>query len=585
MASRMTMPRFATLLLCLLLGLGSALAAHPTPVPAMPAPARDWDRLVDDYYEAWFGLHPTYATALGLHEQDARVERFTPEALSARAFTLKAFLGLFTAFPSRPLSPRQRHDREVLISGLQGELLELEEVKGWEKNPDFYSSAVSDCVWRLMGRTFAPPEDRLRSVVAREREIPGLLQSGRANLKEPPRVFTEVALQQLPGLLAFFKEDVPAAFQDVKDAGLLAEFKAANGAALDALKAYQTFLKDDLLPRSTGTFALGAATYRKKLFLDEMVDVPLDRLLALGMADLRRNQAELKRIARRIDPKASVPEIMARAGRDHTTAGQLLKTFQDSLQGARSFLEQRQLLTIPPGPLPRVQETPPFMRALTQASMDTPGPFEVSKEAFFHVTLPDPAWSPAMADDYLGAFSRGMVPNLVVHEVFPGHYVQFLWVNATPASKVRKIAACGTNVEGWAHYAEQMMVEEGFTGKDPWLRIGQLQDALLRDARYVVAIRMHTRGMTLAQARAFFVEEGCQPETIADMETKRGTSDPMYLEYTLGKLEILKLRADYRKKMGARFSLKAFHDAFLACGPLPIRIIREEMLGTSGPVL
>ena len=581
----MSVLRPTTLLISALLGLGSALAAQPTPVPALQAPQGDWNRLVDDYYEAWFGLHPTYATALGRHELDGRLERFTPEALSARAFTLRAFLGLFTAFPVRPLGPGQRHDREVLISGIQGELLELEEVKGWEKNPDFYTSTVSDGVWRLMCRTFAPPEDRLRSVVAREREIPALLQSGRANLKVPPRVFTEVALQQLPGLLAFFAEDVPAAFQDVKDPSLLADFKAANTAAVAALKDYQTFLKEDLLPRSTGTFALGAATYLRKLSLDEMVDVPLDRLLALGMADLRRNQAELRRVAARIDPKATVPEIMARAGRDHAPAGKLIQTFQDSLEAARIFIERRQLLTIPPGPLPLVQETPPFMRALTQASMDTPGPFETSKQAFFHVTLPDPAWSQALADDYLAAFSRGMVPNLVVHEVYPGHYAQFLWVNATPASKVRKIAACGTNVEGWAHYTEQMMVEEGFTGTDPWLRIGQLQDALLRDARYVVAIRMHTQGMTLAQARAFFVEEGCQPETIADMETKRGTSDPMYLEYTLGKLEILKLRADYRKKMGKRYSLKAFHDAFLACGPLPIRIIREELLGTSGPVL
>ena len=585
----MSMTRSALLLLCVPLGLGSVLAARavpmPTPVPVLQAPVRDWDRLVDDYYDAWFNLHPSYATALGLHHLDGKMEGFTPEALSARAFTLKAFLGLFTAFPARPLSPGQRHDREVLIRGIQGELLELEEVKGWEKNPDFYSSAASDSVWRLICRTFAPPEDRLRSVVAREREIPGLLQSARANLKAPPRVFTEVALQQLPGLLAFFAENVPAAFPDVKDPVLLAEFKGANAAVLAALKDYQTFLKEDLLPRSTGTFALGAATYRKKLSLDEMVDVPLDKLLALGMADLRRNQAELKRVARRIDPKATVQDLMARAGKDHTTAGHLLQTFQDNLQGARSFIEQRQLLTIPPGPLPLVQETPPFMRALTQASMDTPGPYEASKQAFFHVTLPDPAWSAPMADDYLGAFNRGMVPNLVVHEVFPGHYVQFLWVNATPASKVRKIASCGSNVEGWAHYAEQMMVEEGFTGKDPWLRLGQLQDALLRNARFVVGIRLHTGGMTLAQARAFFVEEGCQPETIADMETRRGTSDPMYLVYTLGKLEILKLRADYKKKMGARYSLKGFHDAFLACGPLPIRIIREELLGTSGAVL
>jgi len=435
-----------------------------------------------------------------------------------------------------------------------------------------------------MGRTFAPPEVRLRSVIARERQFPQTLQAAHANLKTPPRIFTEIALAQLPGLLSFFGQDLPGAFQGVKDPALLADFAAANGATLAALKAYQTWLKEDVLPRSTGSFALGADRFAKKLLYEEMVDIPLDRLLEVGLADLRHNQAELKRVAALVDPKAPVREVMARVGQDHPAAGALLQSFQDGLQGARAFIVANKLMTVPQGPVPVVRETPPFMRALTTASMDLTGPFEKTQEAFFHVTLPDPAWSAPVTEDYLRGFSRGMVQNVLVHEAFPGHYVQFLFVNWMPGSKVRKVQGCGTNVEGWAHYTEQLMVEAGFAA-EPRQQLAQVQDALLRDARFIVAIKLHTQGMTLDEARAFFVAEGFQQEAIADMEAKRGTADPMYLEYTLGKLEVLKLREDFKKKRGDAFTLKGFHDAFLSHGALPIRLIREEMLDTPGAAL
>ncbi len=217
--------------------------------------------------------------------------------------------------------------------------------------------------------------------------------------------------------------------------------------------------------------------------------------------------------------------------------------------------------------------------------MDTPGPYEkVAKEAFFNVTLPDPGWSAHETEEYLEGFNRGTIISTATHEVYPGHYTQFLWMQSIP-TKVRKLLYCGTNAEGWAHYSEQMMLDEGYGEGDLKLRLGQLQDALLRDARYIVGIQMHTGKMTLEQAKDFFVKEGYQPAPIADKEAKRGTSDPTYLVYTLGKLEILKLRADYKAMKGAHYSLSEFHDAFLAQGSPPLKIVRRALLGNDSPVL
>jgi len=232
-----------------------------------------------------------------------------------------------------------------------------------------------------------------------------------------------------------------------------------------------------------------------------------------------------------------------------------------------------------------VEETPPFMRALTTASMDTPGAYEnVAKEAFFNVTLPEPGWTHKQVEEYLEDFNHGTIISTAVHEVYPGHYVQFLWLQQI-SSKVRKLMGCGSNAEGWAHYSEQMMLDEGYAAGDRKVRLGQLQDALLRDARYIAGIQMHTGKMTREEAADFFVKEGYQPRPIAEKESKRGTSDPTYLVYTLGKLEILKLREDYRKMKGAQYSLGAFHDAFMKQGGVPIKLVRRALLGNDSPVL
>jgi uncharacterized protein (DUF885 family) len=543
-------------------------------------------RLADRFFdEVLFRYDPALATAQGFHQYDGQLPSRSRAEIEGQVAALKKWEAEVHNFDERGLSAFMAADRQLLLSEIQSLRFNLETLRFWEKDPDVYSSGATNAIFVIMSRKFAPPSERLKSLLARERLIPRSLLSARQNLTNPPRVYTEIALQQLPGMVGFFQKDVPEAFRGVTDAALKAEFRKANQTTIDALRSYQAWLMSDLLPRSHGEFRIGAENYRKKLLYDEMVDTPLDRLLQIGYQDLKRNQAEFRRVARQIDAKRTPEQILTELERDHPPAEKLLAAFQMALGGLRSFIETRHIVTIPSPVPPTVEETPPFMRALTTASMDTPGAYEkVAKEAFFNVTLPEAQWSASQVEEYLEDFNRGTIISTAVHEAYPGHYTQFLWLENLP-TKVRKILGCSSNAEGWAHYSEQMMLEEGYGNGDLRLRLGQLQDALLRDARYIVGIQMHTGQMTVDQATDFFVKEGYQPRPIAEKETKRGTSDPTYLVYTLGKLEILKLRDDYKNKKGAQFSLAEFHDSFLKQGTAPLKLVRRALLANDTPVL
>ena len=373
-----------------------------------------------------------------------------------------------------------------------------------------------------------------------------------------------------------------------------ADFAKSNAAVIAALQDYEKWMKSDLLPSSNGDFRIGADVFSKKLLYDEMVDTPLDRLLEIGYADLHKNQAEFERVAKEVDPTKTPKEVLAELATIHPAPDHLLQSFNDQFNGLIKFIRDHKIVTIPSEVQPTLEETPPFMRATTFASMDTPGPFEThSTTAYFNVTLPEKSLTPAQLADYMSAFNIGTIVSTSVHEAYPGHYVQFLWVAQAP-SKVRKLLGASSNAEGWAHYCEQMMLDEGYgqpgTGaKDAreakLIRLGQLQDALLRNARFIVGIKMHTGQMTFDQAVDFFVTEGYQSRSTGTIEAKRGTADPTYLYYTLGKLQIMKLRADMQKKQGAAFSLEQFHDDFLKEGFPPIKIVRREMMGDDSPTL
>lgn len=561
--------------------LGSTLLAQESRTPG----AEGWNSLVDQYFDGYFALHPSEATATGFHQYDAKLEDFSRGGVDNQIAFARQWLARVEQFDKKSLSATDQQDYELLLNSLRGSLLDLQQIRAWEKNPDIYSSRITNSAFLIMARKFAPPDERLRSLIAREKQMPAVLVAARHNLKNPPRIYTEVAIQQVPGIITFFQKDVPEAFKEVTDQQLRAQFREANDAVIAALQNYLTFLNKDLLPVSNGDFRIGAENYAKKLQYDEMVDVPLERLLEIGYTDLHRNQEEFKRVARQVDPNKTPRQILAELQHEYPAPDSLLKTFRDDLGAIRQYIIEHHIVTIPSPVPPIVEETPPFMRALTFASMDTPGPYEkVAKEAFFNVTLPEANWSRQQVESFMGQFNKYTMISVAIHEVYPGHYVQFLWLPAAP-SKVRKLIGCGSNAEGWAHYSEQMMLDEGYGNGDPKLRLGQLQDALLRDARYIVGISMHTGRMTVAQAIDFFQKEGYQPKSVADVETKRGTSDPTYLVYTLGKLEILKLRDDYKKKMGNKFSLEQFHDEFLKQGFPPVKLIRATMLGNDSSVL
>lgn len=557
---------------------------------------KDFVHASDEYFDqVYFPYQPTQGTSAGYHEYDAKLEDLSRPTIDAQVAALKKFEQRFVSMQAKANFDQTTHgDCDLVLGNIRSTLLTLETIRPWEKNPDSYTTIATNGVFTLIERKFAPPDQRLRAVIARERQIPQLLDEARENLKNPPHIYTEIAIEQLPGNIHFFEQDVPSAFTDVKDPALKEEFEHTNATVIAALNNFLTWLKSDLLPLSNGDFRIGADTFSKKLAYDEMVNLPLDKLLEIGWADLRKNQAHFKEVAKELEPDKDPYAVLEELGAMHPAPDQLIPTFKATFNGLIGFIQSHHIVTIPSEVRPIVEETPPFMRATTFASMDTPGPYEKhATEAYFNVTLPDPSMTPAEVEGFMHSFNIGTVISTAVHEAYPGHYVQFLWVPQAP-SRVRKLLGASSNAEGWAHYCEQMMLDEGYGqpgegAKDAreakFLRLGQLQDALLRNARFIVGIEMHTGKMSFDEAVEFFQKQGYQSKESATIETKRGTADPTYLYYTLGKLEIMKLRADLKKKEGAAFSLEKFHDDFLRQGFPPIKIVREVMLGDDSPAL
>ncbi|HWZ51770.1 MAG TPA: DUF885 domain-containing protein [Granulicella sp.] len=557
--------------------------------------------LSDQYFaDVYYHFAPTAATTAGLHQYDSQLEDYSEASIHRQIAALHDYQAKISAIDASALDAPAAADRQILLNSIASNLLTLEIIRPWEKNPDIYSSGITNSVFVLMERPFAPANDRLRAAVAREKLMPQVLLEARANLKNPPKIYTEIALEQIDGLVSFFQTDVPAAFLSGPDPATDADSKAAfaqsNAAVIAALQSYAAWMKSDLLSRSNGDYKLGADTFRKKLSYDEMVDLPLDHLLEIAFADLHKNQAEFARIAKQVDPTKTPEQVLAELATLHPAPDQLLGSFHNTFDSLISFIRANHIITIPSDVQPTLEETPPFMRATTQASMDPPGPFETnSKKAYFNVTLPEKDWTAEHIAEHMAAFNVGTVVSTSVHEAYPGHYVQFLYQDQFP-SKIRKVVGANTNIEGWAHYCEQMMLDQGYAAAPAnatpeqlrqarLIRLGQLQDALLRDARFVVSIKLHTGQFTFDQAVDFFVQQGYQSRSVGLMETKRGTADATYLYYTLGKLEIMKLREDLKQKEGPAFNLQQFHDAFMHQGFAPIKVIRHAMLHDDSPVL
>ena len=552
------------------------------------SPATPFSAFVDAYFDSLFAFTPSFATASGVHDYDTRIEDRSTPAITQRVSTLRRQLAQLDALRRGSLSSDDSIDAAMIDGAIRSELLDEDVIRTWWKNPMLYVQLAGNAVDLLMKRAFAPPVARLDAVTARLRGVPSLVAAMRANVVDPPPEFTKIAIDITDGSTGFFRDDVARWAKEAAggDQDALRRFTAANDSVVKSLESASAWLKE-LLPRSHGSFAIGAPAFADKLRYDEMVDIPLSRLLTLGEARLARDRAAFIATAQQIAPGRDPKDAMAALEADHPAAANLLDWTKATLERTRAFLVDHQIVDIPSEVRPIVAETPPYERIGTFASMDTPGAYEAkATEAFYYVTPVEADWDSTHALEHLRLYNRSVLDLITIHEAFPGHYIQFLYAKQFP-TKTRKLLAANTNVEGWAHYGEQMMIEEGYGNGDAKLHLAQLSEALLRDCRWVVGIKEHTQGLTVEQGAKQYFEEQCfQQPANAFEEARRGTYDPTYLYYALGKLEIYKLRADYQKAMGKGFSLKRFHDEFVKQGGVPIKLIRRIMLpGDTAAVL
>ena len=559
----------------------STAATEAPAVPAAASSGEPFSKFVDEYFDARFTYLPSQGTEDGFHQYDSKLEDRSRARIEARIAELKGFLARVQAMDRSGLSFDDRIDADAIEGQIRGQLLDQETLRNWERNPIGYAGLPGSSADGLIKRNFAPAAERLRSLIAREKLMPAVYAAGKANVVNPPREFTDLAIRVSKGSVGYFSGTVADWAKEAagSDAALSKEFADANGAVVAATRDFAAWLEKDLLPRSKGSYAIGAANFVAKMKYDERVDMPLADLLAKGEAQLAKDYAAFVETAKKIDPSKTPAQVMKSLSDDHPSPEALIPTVARSVEDARRYLVQKDLVTIPSEVRPRVQETPPFARSGSFASMDTPGAFETkATEAFYYVTPVEKEWDAKHKEEHLRLYNPYVVSIIDVHEVWPGHYLQFLYAPRFP-TKTRKLLFCGTNAEGWAHYSEQMMVDEGFGGGDPKYRLAQLQEALLRDCRYVVGIKLHTQGMTVEEGAKVFVERGFQEPANGYEEARRGAYNPTYLYYTLGKLEIQELRDEYREKKGA--SLKQFHDAFVAQGGLPIDLVRRILFRPS----
>ena len=550
----------------------------------------EYESVAEEYIKTYLAAHPLQGTALGLHEYDGKITDYSRLALDAELNRLQRFDDRLSKFDPSKLSSRQSIDLRILQTAVKRDLFEMQEMSIFERNPMVYARAADVNVY--IKRNFAPLEDRVRSLVAIESQIPNILIAARTNLNEKlPKPFVELAIQIARGSADFLKKDLVAAVTGLKDEQLRSAFQEANRKAANALNDYAAWLEREKLPKASLDFALGEEKFGRFLAQTELVDLSPQKILEIGMAQLKAEQDAFAEAAKKIDPNKSPIEVFKQIQSEHPTPDKLIPDVAKDLDKIRKYVLSHHLVSIPSDVRAKVKETPQYLRATSFASMDTPGPFEKrATEAYYYVTPTENNWPEKQKQEWLTAFNYYTSDVTSTHEAYPGHYVQFLHLNASTASKVEKIFGSYAFVEGWAHYCEKMMLDEGFgnpTSSSPneedvkraaKYRMAQADEALLRLCRLCVSIKMHTQNMSLDEATKFFQDNCYYEEKPARQEAMRGTFDPGYLNYTLGKLQILKLRDDYKTQEGNDFSLQKFHNELLNHGMPPIRVFREIML-------
>ncbi len=479
--------------------------------------------------------------------------------------------------PAR-LPAREQVEHSIVASDIEARMHDLETVRSWERNPQVYSDALGTGLASQALFGYAPEAERARRVVSKLRQAPRLVAAARDNIRDSAGIFVKIGLETWRGTLKFIETDLPKAFSRLDDLHILGDLADASAEAAQAIGGYVGYLETDLAPRARGSFRLGREAFERKLKLEEGVTLSVDRLLAIALRELSEVQEEFRTVAGRLqggDPTT----VWRKTKGQHPEPGQLVATAQEQLAELLEFLQRQAIVSIPASEPVVVAPSPDFYR-WAFASMWTPGPFESKpSQAYYYLTDVERSWSPERQEDHMRDFNLPTLWNISIHEVYPGHFLHFQHLRRVD-SKVRRslMFAPASFVEGWAHYSEQMMVESGFRRGDTAFELGQLAEALVRLARFVVAIRLHCEDLSVEQGMRFFRDEAFLEEPTARREAERGTFDPTYLVYSIGKLMMLKLRRDYKDRLGAKFSMRAFHDEVLAQGNAPFWAHRRLLL-------
>jgi uncharacterized protein (DUF885 family) len=535
-----------------------------------------WAQFLDRTIQGYFRVNPEFAVSQGRHEFDGQLPDWSGTGMANRASFLRSTIAVAEAFDPSTLSGEQRFERDYLVAVMRRDLFWETIAEFPRTNPAYYTGSLSPSVY--VTRPYAPPAQRLRAYINYLGNVPRAAQQIRANLRTPlPLSFIDYGKSAFGGFAEYYRGDGQAAFAAVRDPALQRELDTNSEAAARAMAALADWLEAQR-PRATQGFALGADRFARMLRDTEMVDIPLAELEAIGRADLQRNQQALRDACARFAPGATVPACMDRMNA-HKSEGGPVAGARAQLAGLRRFIADNDLVSIPGTEEAQVEEAPPYNRQ-NFAYIDIPGPYERGLPSVYYIAPPDPSWSAEVQAGFVPGEADLLFTS--VHEVWPGHFLNFLHANRSPRLFGRVFVGYAF-AEGWAHYSEEMMWDAGLGDGDAETHVGQLSNALLRDCRFLSAIGMHTGRMTMEQSRRMFREQCFQDEGNARQQAARGTYDPAYLNYTMGKLMIRRLREDWISRRGGRSAWKRFHDRFLSYGGPPIPLVRQQMMEEAAP--
>ena len=541
-----------------------------------------FSKISNEYISGYLEWRPQYGVDLGLHEYDGKITNYSKSSIDGELARLKKYQSELTSIDTNVLSQKAFFEYKILLTAIDEEIFNFVVRDRYKNNPMTYAGVFDINIY--IKRNFAPLEDRIKSIIQIEKMAQEVYADARKNLADSlPEPFIKTAILIAKGISDFLSNDLLIAIKDIKNNNLMKEFEIVNKKTIEEIDNYAEYLKNEKLPKANMKYSLGKDNY-KNILKSEMIYIEPEEILEIGLKELKREQILFEETARKIDPSKKPIDVFKEIQKDHPTPESLISDSKKNLEAIRKFLVDKNIVTIPSDVRVKVEEMPQFARATGFASMDTPGPFEkISTEAYYYITPVESYWPEKQKEEWLTAFNYYTTDIVSIHEAYPGHYIQFLHLNSSSASRLLKIFGSYAYTEGWAHYTERMMVEEGF-GRDKdsvtaaKYRLAQLDESLLRLCRLCVSVKMHCQGMTIDEAAKFFMDNCYYEKKPAEQEAIRGTYDPGYLYYSLGKLMILKLREDYKKQEGADYSIRKFHDAVLDNGMPPVPLLREILI-------